>query len=78
MSRIKAGIIPVKADVRARLIFTLSFYSNQVFSMCVNTKTRLMCGQCILKNQASIQNRLLYETCFNTRHRGISKNTFHG
>ena len=33
-------------------------------SMYVNTKTRRMCRQCVLKNQASIQDRLLYETGF--------------
>ena len=36
MSRIKAGRIPVEADVRPRLPFTSGFYSNQVF-LCVST-----------------------------------------
>ena len=36
MLRIKAGLIPVEADVRARLIFTSGFYSNQAF-LCVST-----------------------------------------
>ena len=61
MSRIKALLIPVEADVRARLLFKPGI------SMCVNTETRLMCRQCILKTrrvmymyskQASFRDRL--------------------
>ena len=37
MSRLKAGLIPVDADTRARLLFKPGI------STCVNTKTRLMC-----------------------------------
>ena len=36
ISRIKAGLIPVEDDVRARLLFTSGFYSNQVF-LCMST-----------------------------------------
>ena len=41
MLRIKAGLIAVEPDVRARLLFKPGI------SLCVNTKTRLMCRQCI-------------------------------
>ena len=66
MSHIKAGLIPVEADVRARLLFTTGYYANQDsmqtrYSMCVNIKTRLMCPQCVLKI------RLVFKTGFYMR-----------
>ena len=57
----------------------LGFYSHQasiqtkyfeVGFMCVNTRTRLTCRQYNLENQAYIQNRLVFDTGFNTRHYG--------
>ena len=36
MSHIKAGLIPLEANVRARLLFTPGFNSNQVF-LCFST-----------------------------------------
>ena len=70
MWHIKAGqrLNPLETDGRARLLFTSGFYSNQVFSMCVNTKNQACVLTVYLQNQACVQNRFLYETGFYTRH----------
>ena len=46
MLRIKAGLSPVEADGRARLLFTSGFYSNQVF-LCVSTLKPGLCADSI-------------------------------
>ena len=40
---IKAGIVPVEADVKARFLLTSGFYSNQVF-LCVSTLKPGLCA----------------------------------
>ena len=72
MSRIKARlisiVITVEADVRARLLFTPGFYSNQVH-LRVSTQNEAV-PTVYLENEACFQKRLRYETGFNTRHYG--------
>ena len=46
MSRIKAGLIPVVANVKARLLFTSGFYLNQVF-LCMSTLKPGLCADSV-------------------------------
>ena len=51
----------------------LGFYSNHV-SLCMSTLNQAYVQTVYLENQACIQNRLLYEAGFNTRHYGTLLN----